>query len=99
MAVTCVVPSGIPGSVKGGGDERKEKKEEISSFFFLSVCVCLFFLPPIGIDKDNVTSEKVRAKIQQATGPHEDLLTIVKRRRLQWYGNVSRSSGQIKTIL
>ena len=28
--------------------------------------------------KDNVTNEEVRAKIQQAIGPHEDLLTIVK---------------------
>ena len=28
-----------------------------------------------------------------------DLLTIVKRRKLQWYGHVSRSSGLAKTIL
>ena len=41
--------------------------------------------------KDHVTNEEVRAKIQQAIGPHEDLLTIVKRRKLQWYGHVSRS--------
>ena len=41
----------------------------------------------------------VRAKIQQAIGPHEDLLTIVKRRKLQWYCHVSRSSGLAKTIL
>ena len=39
--------------------------------------------------KDHVTNEEVRAKIQQAIGPHEDLLTIVKRRKLQWYGHVS----------
>ena len=32
-------------------------------------------------------------------GPHEDLLTIVKRRKLQRYGHVSRSSGLAKTIL
>ena len=32
--------------------------------------------------KDHVTNEKVRAKIQQAIGPHEDLLTIGKRRKL-----------------
>ena len=38
-------------------------------------------------------------RIQQAIGPHEDLLTIVKRRKLQWYGHVSRSSGLAKTIL
>ena len=39
------------------------------------------------------------AKIPQAIGAHEDLLTIVKRRKLQWYGHVSRSSGLAKTIL
>ena len=49
--------------------------------------------------KDHVTNEEVRAKIQQATGPHEDLLTIVKRGKLQWYGHVSRSSGLAKSIL
>ena len=42
--------------------------------------------------KDN---EEVHAKIQQAIALHEDLLTIVKRRKLQWYGHVSRSSGPV----
>ena len=37
--------------------------------------------------KDHVTKEAVRTKIQQAIEPHEDLLTIVKRRKLQWYGH------------
>ena len=41
--------------------------------------------------KDDVTHEEVCAKIQQAIGPHEDLLTIGKRRKLQFYGLVSRS--------
>ena len=49
--------------------------------------------------KDHFTDEEIRAKIQQAIGPHEDLLTIAKRRKLQWYGHVSRSSGLAKTIL
>ena len=48
--------------------------------------------------KDNVINEEVRAKIQQAIGSHADFLTIVKRRKLQWYGHVSRSSGLAKTI-
>ena len=48
--------------------------------------------------KDHVTNEEVRANIQQASEPHEDLLTIVKRRKLRWYGYVSRSSGPAKTI-
>ena len=48
--------------------------------------------------KDHVTNEVVCAKIQQAIGPHV-ILTIVKRRKLQWYGHVSRSSGLPRTIL
>ena len=48
--------------------------------------------------KDHVTTEEVCAKIQQAIGPHKDLLTFVKRRRLKRYGYVSRSSGLTKTI-
>ena len=49
--------------------------------------------------KDHVSNEEVRAKIQQAIGPQEDLLSIVKRRKLQWYGHVSRSSRLAKSIL
>ena len=36
--------------------------------------------------KDHVTNEEVRAKIQRSIGPHEDLLTIIRRCKLQWYG-------------
>ena len=49
--------------------------------------------------QDQVTDEKVRAKSQQAIRPHEDLLTIVKGCKVQWYGHVSHSSGLTKTIL
>ena len=49
--------------------------------------------------KDQVTNEEVLAEIQPAIGPHEDLLTIVKRRKRKWYGHVSHSSGLAKTIL
>ena len=48
--------------------------------------------------KDHVANKEIRVKIKQAIGPHEDLLTIVKRRKLQWYGHISRSSGLAKTI-
>ena len=41
----------------------------------------------------------MHVKIEQAIGPHEDLLTIVKRRKLKWYGHVSRPSILAKTIL
>ena len=46
----------------------------------------------------HVTNEEICARIKQAIGPHEDLLTIVKRCKLQWYGHVSLSSGLAKTI-
>ena len=49
--------------------------------------------------EDHFTNEEVRAKIQQAVGPQEYLLTIVKRCKLQWYGHVSHLSGLAKTIL
>ena len=53
--------------------------------------------------KDLVTKvfvwEEVHAKIYQAIGLHEDLLIMVKRRKLQWYDNVSWSLGLAKTIL
>ena len=49
--------------------------------------------------KDHVINEEVCAKIQQAIGPHEDLLTMVKRCKLQWCVHVFRSSGLAKIIL
>ena len=48
---------------------------------------------------DHVTNEEVCAKFQRAIGPHEDLLTTVKRCKLQWYGHLACLSGLTKTIL
>ena len=53
------------------------------------LCCSRCLLHSDGRKQDHLTNEEVRAKIQQAIGPHEDLLTIVKRRKLQWYGHVS----------
>ena len=49
--------------------------------------------------KDHVTNEEVRNRIQKAIGVHDDLLTMVQKRKLRWYGHISRSSGMAKTIL
>ena len=49
--------------------------------------------------KDHVTNEEVCAKIQRAIGPLEDLLTIVKRRKLKYHGHLTRLSGLAKIIL
>ena len=56
-----------------------------------------FVVCSLHVYKDHVTNEEVHAKIQRAIGPHEDL-TIVKRRKLQWYCHVSRLSDLAKTI-
>ena len=48
---------------------------------------------------DHVTNEEVCNRIQNAIGVHDDLLTMVKKQKLRWYGHISRSSGMAKTIL
>ena len=59
---------------------------------------CYCKIPRISY-KDRVANEEVCAEIQQAIGPHEDLLTIVQRRTLKWYEYVSFPLGLAKTIL
>ena len=49
--------------------------------------------------KDLVTNEEVRNRIKNAIGVHDDLLTMVKKRKPRWYGHISRSSGMAKTTL
>ena len=47
---------------------------------------------------DHITNDEEKARTGNAIGPYEDL-TAVKRRKLKWYGNVTRPSGLAKTIL
>ena len=49
--------------------------------------------------KDHITNEIVCKKIQTAIVPYEDLLTTVKKRKLRWYGHVTRSNGLCKKVL
>ena len=42
---------------------------------------------------------KASRSLKSAKNKHEDLMTIGKRRKLLWYGHVSRSSGLAKTTL
>ena len=39
--------------------------------------------------RDYITKEEATARIGNAIGPYEDLLTSVKRRKLKWYGHVA----------
>ncbi|GFR58356.1 eukaryotic translation initiation factor 3 subunit F [Elysia marginata] len=49
--------------------------------------------------KEHITNEEVRRRIENAIGPHVDLLTIVRQRKLKWCGHTTRSSGIAKTIM
>ena len=49
--------------------------------------------------KVHVTNEEVRNRIQNAIGVQDDLLTMVKKWKLRWYGHISISSVMAKTIL
>ena len=43
--------------------------------------------------KDNASNEDARKTIQAVTGKYDDLLTLIKNRKLKWFGHISRSSG------
>ena len=49
--------------------------------------------------KDHVKNEEVRRKIQEAIAEYDELLTLVKKRKLKWFDYVSRYSVLAKTIL
>ena len=49
--------------------------------------------------RDHVTNAEIRDRISQAIGPYEDLLTTVKKRKLKWFGHVTRGEGLAKTVL
>ena len=43
--------------------------------------------------KDRIRNAEVKTRIRHAIGFYEELLTTVKKRKLKWYGYVSRSTG------
>ena len=49
--------------------------------------------------KVHVTNEEIRNRIQNAIGVDDDLLTMVKKQKLRWYGHISKPLGMAKTIL
>ena len=49
--------------------------------------------------KDHATNEEVRRKIQAAIGAYDEYLTLVMKRNLRLFGQVSMSSGLAETIL
>ena len=58
---------------------------------------CFRKLPGISY-RDNIANEEEKVRIVNVIEPYEDLLTSVERRKLKWYGHVTRSFGLAKTI-
>ena len=55
---------------------------------------CRCFRKILGISyEDRVTNEHVRKTTIKHIGPYEDILATVKRRKLKWYGHVTRSGA------
>ena len=76
------------------------EQEQVLSVYHVSGCVSGCFLKLLVISyRDHITNEEVKARIVNTIGPYKDLLTSVKRRKLEWYGHVTLSSGLAKTIL
>ena len=69
-----------------------------SPFTFTQMLVMSMFVYGISC-RDHLTSKEVKTRIENPTGPYEDLLTSAKRRKLKWYEHVTSSSGLAKTIL
>ena len=49
--------------------------------------------------KDHITNAEVKTRIENSIGSYVDLLTTVKRRKLKWFGHVTRSTGLAKTTM
>ena len=43
-------------------------------------------------------SKSFSVTIRHAIGPYEDLITTVRKRKLRWYGHITRSIGLAKMI-
>ena len=49
--------------------------------------------------RQRITNEKVRAMVTSQIGRHQDLLEIVKTRKLKWFGHTTRGKGLAKMCL
>ena len=74
--------------------KKKQKKKKTQAFGMRCYPRLLNFSY-----NDHVTNVQVRRKIQAAIREYDELLSLVKKRKLRWLGHVSRSSGLAKTIV
>ena len=65
---------------------------------FMVVTKCFQRLLSISYS-DHVTNEEVWNIIRHIIWPYEELFTTVRKRKLRWYGHITRSTGLAKMIL
>ena len=83
--------------ITGGKKCRWDKKRENVSGIYNTIkenrkCECVLKEKGV-VEMEYAVSHKHRNSIVNRNTEHEDLLTIVKRRKLRWYGHVSHLSG------
>ena len=58
---------------------------------------CYRRLPQISCVEEHKTNEYVRDQVAALAGPQEPLLAVAKRRKLAWFGQVTRHNTLSKT--
>ena len=48
--------------------------------------------------RDRVTNEEMKNSIRHAIGSYKDLITFLRKRKLRWYGHITRSTRLAKMI-
>ncbi|GFS26144.1 hypothetical protein ElyMa_007045100 [Elysia marginata] len=50
-------------------------------------------------EKDNISKEEIKQRMNKAIGPYADLFTLVTTLKTQWYGHFTHSPGLVKIII
>ncbi|GFS20303.1 endonuclease-reverse transcriptase [Elysia marginata] len=86
---------------KNKNNKKSKKKEKDSDPLTSKMAIASYLIVQTLsiIRMDHVTNESVRELVVAYVGPQEPLLATVKRRKLAWFGHVTRHDSLSKTIL
>ncbi|GFN97081.1 endonuclease-reverse transcriptase [Plakobranchus ocellatus] len=85
--------------LRGMYEKKQERGHNSKSFDQINLKLTQIEVHSSTTSQHHITNAEVRRRIENAIGPHVDLLTIVRQRKLKWYGHTTRSSGLAKTIM
>ena len=82
---------------------KNTSKESMPSVEHCSVCGCVVRVVLSGTGQQELTWTPINVvythRYSAVIGPHDDLLSIVKTRKLRWYGHITRATGLANTIM